>query len=311
MSKGENDFTRPVEVIKEELADLNTIISSINWNVVFSPASQLLVESMKIREKDLKEELKVAEWLETPYEMELTLSGARVVNQAVPITLLSNFLDKLQKLRLAAAQMASDPAHGDGRSPEKLEELSTLRAVGSFNPSSFAIELTYLRKWHKEPSLFPRPNDETERPGESLFLTLLSGYADPKDIKTMISSPKLYNHYQDFLNFLIENDLTIESRTKEHPFAIKMTSLDALKRKNFIDENIESSQKTEKIEIDGLLVSVKISDTICFTIESGTENSSWQISKKDYEFLKSITLGGKIYAKLSLTNFTDSSIEPS
>lgn len=70
-----NHRPRSVEIIENQLRELCEVKKSINYDVEFDFATQLLVDSIDAHENDLKEELKAAKWLDLQYDMELSLEG--------------------------------------------------------------------------------------------------------------------------------------------------------------------------------------------------------------------------------------------
>jgi hypothetical protein len=58
-----------VELIENQLRQLSKVKNSINYDAQFDFATQLLVDSIGTHESDLMEELKVAKWLESQYDM--------------------------------------------------------------------------------------------------------------------------------------------------------------------------------------------------------------------------------------------------
>ncbi|MDR1486939.1 MAG: hypothetical protein LBT62_02930, partial [Deltaproteobacteria bacterium] len=147
-------------------------------------------------EAELKEELKAAQWLEKPYDMEMALAGPAVIEHAISMNILSELLDQVQNLRFATAEMACGTYRDGGTFSDKLLKMNQL-VVECVTPSSFAIQLKYTHNGRNS-SFF---NSDADRPGENLFLTLLSDESDFEDFKTSTMSTCLHSYYQDFLSF--------------------------------------------------------------------------------------------------------------
>jgi hypothetical protein len=296
---------RSVGIIKEQLADLSKVINSYDHNLSKDFVSKLFLDSIEAHEAELKEELEAAQWLEKPYDMELTLAGPSVVKHSIPVNILSKLLDQVQKLRLATAQIAEGTYRDSGRFSNKLLEQNKLM-VECFNPSSFTIQLTYAHE--NQISLFP--NSDTVRPGEDLFLTLLSSETDFEDFKTVTMSPKFRSYYQDFLSFLSKNNVMISTRTKNHPYSVQMSPDNARDRKKLLNFTLKSEQSKKEEGIDGKLVMGDIKNNL-FNIEGDTGNIKGQVSEKGIEDLKMVSLGSKVHAKLLVTTSTEDAGQPS
>jgi hypothetical protein len=300
MIKNLNKIPRSVTIIKEQLADLAKVMNSINYNIEFDFATKATLASLRVHEEELNKELKAAEWLENHYDLELTIEGAIVAEHAIPMNFLSKLLDKVQKLRLASAEIASGSFRDSGRFTNKLWEKNQFM-VECFTPSSFAIQLSYPKDIQK--TLFT--NFDLDKHGENLFLSLLSGDNDIEDFATITLSPRLRSYYQDFLSFLAENDVVISTRTKTHPYRVKMTPTNARKRKEIINFT-SPTIKEEEIEIVGILVMGDLKNN-SFAIDADESIFRGQVSSDGSEGLKRFALGSKVKAKLLITTVTDDS----
>jgi hypothetical protein len=294
---------RPVYVIKEQLDDLAQILANGDYDPLYDQATLAVFESIQFQENELKEELKAAEWLESQSDVELALEGPSVVNHSVSVNILSKFLDKVQKLRLAAAEFASGAASGRGRFSNSLIQENQLM-VECFNPSSFAIHFTYL-KTNTDNTLFENNNG---RLGEDIFLSLLSGDTNSKEDCVPSMSPRLFSYYQDFLTLLAEENLTISTRTKNHPYSIKMTPENARNKKLVINYNL-AEPKEETIEIEGILVMGDLKNN-SFCIDSGSTLYRGHVSADGVEGLKNFTLGSIVKANLLVTSSFEESSKP-
>ncbi|MDR1873279.1 MAG: hypothetical protein LBS60_15385 [Deltaproteobacteria bacterium] len=292
MSIFPNQIPRSVDIIKKQLADLAKVIAVSDHNYRPDFASELFLASIDAHEVELKEELKAAEWLEKNCDVELFLSGQVVVEHSIQIDFLAQLMNIIHNLRTTTANIAIKESNNKTRLAKKLKNQNLLM-VERFNPSSFAIQLSYMTS--PKPSLLSDLNEE--RPGDSLFLSLLSDETRTIDYKIITSSPKLLNHYLQFLNLLIRNNVTIITRTKAHPFPTKITTQTAINRIKNIDNNIIHSDKEKIIEIDGILVMVDIKNN-CFNIESNNKFFKGQVSEKVANELRVVNLGSKVKAQL-------------
>ncbi|MDR1013220.1 MAG: hypothetical protein LBL38_03025 [Lactobacillales bacterium] len=294
---------RPIELIKEHLEDLAALEAIGNFDIPNDPATCAAYKSLKFQEEEVKEELKAAEWLESQSDVEFALEGPSVVNHSISANILSKFLDKVQKLRLAAAESAGGAASGRGRFSKSLIQDNQLM-VKCFNPSSFAVHFIYFKSNTANIS-FEHNND---RLGEDIFLSLLSGDTNSEEDCVPSMSPRLYSHYQDFLTLLTENNVTISTRTKNHPYPIKMTPENARDKKLVINYNL-TEPKEETIEIEGNLVMGDLKNN-SFCIDADSTLYRGHVSADGVEGLKSFALGSIVKANLLVTTSIDESSKP-
>jgi hypothetical protein len=102
---------------------------------------------------------------------------------------------------------------------------------------------------------------------EKIFLSLFSGDDDifiNKLSKTTQFS-RLHSYYHNFLSFIAEYKLNIITRTKTHPFSVKITPENAIIRQKFINTK-NSMLNEEEIFIVGILVMGDI-ERNCFAIK--------------------------------------------
>jgi hypothetical protein len=301
-----NKMPRSVLIIKKQLADLTEVKASANYDVEFDSATKAEFAFLEVNENELIEELKAAEWLENQSDMEFVLDGSSVVNHSIPITVLGKFFDQVQKLRRATAEIAIGNVSARGRFSNDIINQNEL-LVNCFIPSSFAIHLTYTNDYLKN-SLF---KSSKERPGESYFLALLSG--DSENFTNELSknniSTRINSYYQDFLSFLTDYNLTIFTRTKNHPFAVKITPENARNRKELL--NFKYSELNEdEIYINGILIMGDIQKNN-FAIKDETTIYRGQVTKDGAVDLMNFTLGSKVQARILVTTFPEDLAKPS
>jgi hypothetical protein len=293
---------RSVEFLKKQLEKLAKVQGSVNTEVPLDFGTKLTLNSLARHEADLREELKAAEWLEAPGDMELVLEGPSVVEHAVPADLLGQFLEQIQRLRLAIAETASGILRGSGRFANKLVEDNRLM-VECFAPSSFAIRLSYASP-SSEPTLFD--NDETESPCDEQFMDLLSGETESEELSALFKSPRLRSNYQAFLDLVAKNDVTVGTRTKKWPFRVKMSPQNARNReqliKYFLSPADEEAVAIEDIlEIEGFLVMGDIKNN-SFEITKNATSYQGKVSESGAAGLRQIALGSRVRAHLLVTN---------
>jgi hypothetical protein len=300
----QNQLPRSVKVINHQLDDVIKLISLDIYQSPCDASSQANLLSLKRQEEELKDELKAAEWLERKVDMELTLSGSIVTDHFIPIGFLHKFLEKVQKLRLYTAEIASGIIHQNRTSHKTLLEANQL-SVGGFIPSSFAIQLNYV----KSLSLFD--TRDYEGSGEKLFLMLLSGDSELSGNNNIFLSHKLRNHYQNFLKFFVNNDAIISTRTTSHPFSVKMTPEMAKTRKRALKNyTISEPKKDEEIIIDGILTMGDIKKHI-FSITTDIKSYNGQVTHDGIIELQRFALGSKVQAKLNIKFSQDDLAKPS
>jgi hypothetical protein len=293
----QNRTPRSVDIIKQQMSDLNKVKASINYSVEFDAATKSMLKSINAHENHLIEELEAAEWLETQSDFEFSLAGSSVVNHALSANILAKFVEQVQKLRLFTSEIASGTPSSRGRFSNELIKESQL-LVKCFVPSSFAIHFTYANEYmHK---LLDTSN---ERPGEDYFLSLLSGNPDSCDLNIPPMSTRLKTLYTDFLSFLAENDLTLRTRTKVHPFSVTMTPINAKDRKELFDYNLPEF-KEEEISIEGILIMGDIKNN-SFKIQADATFFHGNVSIEGAEGLKQFVLGSKVQATLLVTENED------
>jgi hypothetical protein len=297
-----NHIPRSVELIENQLRQLSKVKNSINYDVEFDFATQLLVDSIGTHENDLIEELKAAKWLESQYDMELSLERLLIDKNALPMTILSKFFDIIQNLCLASAENATGTKHEVGRFSNDLVTENQLM-VKCTTVSSFAIQIFYACP--SSPNLF-----RTERLGESLFLYLLSGDNVFDGFSLDSISGRLLNRYQSLLDFLLQNSLTISTRTRKHPFSVKLTPDNARNLKHLINYNLSTAKQIEEeIAIEGILMMGNLKRQ-SFMIQTNSSNYTGQISEDGIIGLKLIPLGSNVIAKLLATYPSEESDKP-
>jgi hypothetical protein len=141
------------------------------------------------------------------------------------MTILSKFFDIIQNLRLASAENATGAKHEVARFSKDLVTENQLM-VKCTTVSSFAIQIFYACP--SSPNLF-----RTERLGESLFLYLYLATMFWMDLARDSISGRLLIRYQSLLDFLLQNSLSISTRTKRD-FPIYYELLSDLKKKVFL-----------------------------------------------------------------------------
>jgi hypothetical protein len=285
---------RSVEIIKEQIEDLDDILSSVNYEIEFDSPTKAFINSMKYQRTRLDDELKAAEWLETQSDIELVLDGSSIVEHSLPVNILGKLLDQVQKLFFATAEIADGAINSRGRFQNNIIKNNKLM-VKCFIPSSFAIHFTYANELITS-TLFDNTN---ERPGEKIFLSLLSGDTDIDELNASLISPRIHNYYNDFLSFLAENDLTIRTRTKNHPYSVVITPEKVKERKEFFDYTF-SEPKEEEISIEGILVMGDIKNN-SFAINVESTIYRGQVSEEGVIGLKKFPLGSKVQANILVT----------
>jgi hypothetical protein len=241
----QNKIPRSVEIIKEQMAELVKVKATQDQDASNDFSYKLFLESINCQEEKLKEELKTAEWLESKFDIELVFDGSSVKDYLVTETLLSTFLLKSQRLLIATAEFVS--CHKISERDYFTDNIISENQLffNSFKPFSFGIEFKYadyLKNLSNDLS-----NLNSDKHFEPLFMSLLSGNDDFKDLSCISKSRKLLFYYDDLLCFLEENDVAISGRTKTHPFNIKMTTDTIKKRRQFVF-GIMQSHKREKVK---------------------------------------------------------------
>jgi hypothetical protein len=283
---------RSAEIIKRQLADLDSVIESADRKCN-DLSSNIFLDSIDSHKQELLEELKASEWLETHVDIEFILDGFSVKDHAVSASLLSKIIDYIQKLRYATAENTRGNMFRRGRFTKDLFNESEL-LIRAFTSSSFAIQIKYAKDYLSNNLLC----DNVERPGETLFLSLLSGDDDSEDLEFISMTPRLRNYYFDFLNLISNDDIIISTRTKNHPFSVKITSENARKIKQLIDYNLSTAkQKEDEILIEGILMMGNLK-TQTFMIQTGSTFYKGKISENGILGLKHIPLGSNVTAKL-------------
>jgi hypothetical protein len=292
---------RSVEIIKEQLADLENLISAPKDKNIDLPTS-LFLDSLEYHKQELLEELKTAEWLESHFDIEVILSGSYVKDHSVPASFFSKFIDQFQKLRYATAENASGSTFFRSQFSKKLLTKDEL-LIKALTPSSFSIQFNYA-KYHLSHNLF---NNNIERPGEALFLSLISGEDDSIDLDFTSMSPRLLVYYCKFLNIITDNNIIIRTRTRNHPFSVKMTPDNAKELKQLIDYNSSTFKHfEEEISIQGILMMGNLKKQ-SFMIQTESNTYSGQISQNGIIKIKLIPLGTNVLAKLLATSPSEES----
>jgi hypothetical protein len=303
-----SQIPRDVETIKKQLDDLAKVKATSDCNLRVDFASSLFLDSMDAHEKELKEELKAAEWLQTKLDLELSLIGSSVKEHTLQANVLGKLLEQVQNIWLAIAEMTTGSKSSLGRFPKDLIKKNILR-VKCFVPSSFAIHFLFDKEY-AENSLFDTANDKTDE--ENLFVSLFSQDVEDNELDSFSLSTRLNSYYTDLLTLLAEQNITISTRTKQHPFAVNMTPQAARERKDYIKYALTdlTEEKEENIFIEGILVMGDIQKNI-FTIIDETTIYRGQVSVEGADGLKKFTLGSKVGANLLVTRVNEDSARPS
>jgi hypothetical protein len=289
------DMPRSVDIIKEQLADLEKLISAPEDKNIDFP-TRTFFDSLDYHKQELLEELKAAEWLENQADMEFTIDGSSVKEHSVSAFLLSKFIEQIQKLRYATAENASGSTSLRGRFTKNLLTENEI-LIKAFTPSSFGIQMKYAKDHFSHDLL----SDNKERPGETLFLSLLSGDDDSDDLDFTSMSPRLQDYYREFLNLVTDNNIIIGTRTKNLPFSVKISPDSARELKQLIDYNPSTLKPVEEeISIEGILMMGNLKKQ-SFMIQSESNSFTGQISESGIIGLKLIPLGANVFAKLLVT----------
>lgn len=302
--KNYDNMPRSIEFLKNQLVKLERVIPlPENQNIDIS--SQIFTKSMLSHKKELLEELKAAEWLESKADIELILDGPSVNDHTVSASLLSKFIDQIQKLRYATAEIATGSTPNRGRFTKKLLNENEL-LIKAFSPSSFGIHIKYAKDYITHNLL----HDNIERPGESLFLSLFSGKDQSNDLDFTSMTPRLHDYYNDFLSLITENNLSTGIRTRNHPFLVKINPEFAKVLKQNIYYNPPILKNVEKeFFIDGILMMGNLKNHT-FMIQTDSTTYSGAIVDSGIIGLKLIPLGSNVLAKLSAIFPSEESDKP-
>jgi hypothetical protein len=290
--KNKTSQLRSIEILRKQLADLEGVLASDAPNLT-DLASIISLDDLNAQKKDLLEELKASEWLASQSDMEIALDGSSVVDHSVPACLLSIFMEQIQKLRYVSAEMASGATSFRGQFTNRVFTENEL-LVKSFTPSSFALQVKYAKESLPQNEL----NHSSERSGENLFLSLLSGETAVDDVDFTSMNSTIRDYYNEFLDFVIKNEIIINTRTRNHPFPVQMTPDNARNLKLLINaKRLTPAQVKEEITIEGVLMMGDLM-TLSFEIDTDLTSYTGQISDSGLEDIKILPVGTKVLAKL-------------
>ncbi|MDR0620508.1 MAG: hypothetical protein LBJ61_01300 [Deltaproteobacteria bacterium] len=299
--KDNDNIPRSVEIITEQLADLEDLITTSEDKNIDFP-SRLFFNSLESHKQELLEELKAAKMLESKADIELTIEGAPVKEHSIPASMLSKFIEQVQKLRYATGEFARGSKSSRTRFTKKLLSENEL-LVTSFSPSSFCIHVKYAND-HFSPHLL---SNTKERAGEALFLSLFAGEDDSDDLDLTSMSTRLQDYYREFLNFVTDNNIIIGTRTRNHPFSVKITPDNARELKQLLYYNFSTLKVVEEeISVEGILMMGNLKKQ-SFMIQTESTTYSGQISESGIIGLKLIPLGTNVLAKLLATSPSEES----
>ncbi|MDR2199254.1 MAG: hypothetical protein LBR53_07365 [Deltaproteobacteria bacterium] len=166
----------------------------------------------------MKEELRTANWLNKPYDMELSVKGPIVSNRSIPLNFFSSLTSIIQNIYL---EISYDPFYFNERSVGFLNKCDgdDQFHLKSVTGSSIALLLPIKSEVILSPQseLYAQLSYE-----EGFFMHLLTiGHLDKIYIEDM--SPKLLRYYIQLLKLLVKTGATLSTRTKFHPFKISFT----------------------------------------------------------------------------------------
>jgi hypothetical protein len=222
---------RPIDIVKDDLSDFSNINEGITINDRDDLALIFFLRALLAHERDLIDELEASEWLEKTIDIEIIIKGDFINNNTAIDSTLTEITPCIEKLRIGIGELFARKLDVSSPFINKII-VKKLILTKDLLDSKFEIKIQYNDIYNDYLML----NNNYSLNFESIFLSILTldKEVDPLSAITMTLEFKLY--YLGFLNLIIDNQLTISTRTKKHPFFIDLTPEKARKRKEAVEK---------------------------------------------------------------------------
>ena len=293
---------RPAAEVQRQLADLARVHRAAEAYGTPDPASQAGMNSLLAHEQELKDELHAAKLLASNCDAEIVLDGDPVQGHAVQAGFLGSFLETLQSLVNAVAQVMTSEPTARAAIPRNIIAENRLMVVAGFE-SSFGLRL-------RVPS-----QDELGQMFEPISATVLKQVCQTLSEEgfgeatiRLISHSRVKKHYGDLLSLTAKAGATVCVRTRAYPYGVRLTSKQARERADWM-ELLQT--KEEETTFAGILVGGSI-ESARFELKVGEEVYRGKVSEGALEQMHHARFGDEVTAtvKVITTTHEEASIEP-
>ena len=293
---------RPAAEIQRQLADLAGVKQAAEAYGTPDPASQAGMTSLLAHEQELKAELRAAELLASNCDAEIVLDGDPVQGHAVQAGFLGSFLESLQNVVNAVAQVMTSEPTARAAIPRNIIAENRLMVVAGFE-SSFGLRL-------RVPS-----QEELGQMFETMSASVLKQVCQTlseegfgEETIRLISHSRVKKHYGDLLNLTAKAGATVCVRTRAYPYGVRLTSKQARERADWL-ELLQTRE--EETTFSGILVGGSI-QSARFELKVGEEVFRGKVSERALEQMHQARFGDEVTATVKVITATheEAAIEP-
>ncbi len=223
------DPPRTTGVIRAQLADLESLLRSGEAYGERDFAAQLGMASLRTHQRDLIEELRAAELVESQADAELTLDGEPLRDSAIPAQLLGDFLGLAQKLTHSIAQVVV--GQPTSRAPVRKEIAAEYRlmVMPGFAPGSFVVRVR-LPAPEERGRLFAEGDDVL-----GTLRDLLDEGVPTEQVAAVLTYSRVKTHYEQLMDLLAKQNVEASIRTRRRPYRATITAREARERLQWLE----------------------------------------------------------------------------
>lgn len=241
------------------------------------------------------------------YDVSVLFSGDPVLNHAIEISFLGQFLSSLQNTFNALGQWRTYNASAFGRVQQSIIDNNRLLLAATFN-GSFGAGLRVVSDAQENEkdgniSLFEEGQDADSNGGElpedllEILRELLDGNTSRAILIEALTQPRVKTHYQKLIELVVKRGADITFSTRAYPQPVHISTEQARARLTWL-ENLQTKEDVQSLE--GTLVGGSI-ERKRFELKQGDELIEGRMTEEASDSFRRLSWGAEVRAVVRVT----------